>query len=252
MKIRMQDNMTLKEMEKNFDELYQKSDYKETLLMDEIRGYKLLFDKDELPFPVPSTKDQPLREYDIPYSSTEIFLIREFHRRYNVRNYEFSKMYKEDLAWTMNMYNSAWGGYLEPSKLAEPHGPKYYIMLAEKLSMYLKWLEEYRVQKVKKDIVQDTAVWALYYHIFHKVDASKSFDLDPDGKINAIKKTAEEKGISPKNFQMQYNYLNKSRPSEFLTNRKFSIIQKVVELFEDNPDCLKLAKEYLNKAKLKR
>jgi hypothetical protein len=244
----MEENRTLKEMEENFDEIYQKSDYKETLLKDEIRGYKLLFDKDELQLPVLSIKDKPLKEYDIPYSSTQIFLIRAFHNRYNVRKYEITEMYKEDLAWTMNIYNSSWGGYLEPSELSEPHGPKYYILLAEKLSKYLKWLEEYRVPQYKKDNTPNTAVWAYYYHIFHKVDSSRSFDVDPTGKVNAIKKVAVEKGISWKNLQMHYNSLNNNKPSIFLKNRKIPIIQEVITLFKDNPDCMKLAQEHLNKA----
>lgn len=129
-------------MKQNFDVMYQKSHYKEMLLKDEIEGYSLIFDKAKLPLSGFSNKDKPLRAYEIPYSSQQIFLIRELHRRYNVRNNDISKMFKDDWdSWTQEIYNSAWGGYLEPNGLAEPHGPKYYIVLAEKLSKYLEWLK---------------------------------------------------------------------------------------------------------------
>jgi hypothetical protein len=253
----MKEDMSFEKMKNDFEALYRSSDYREILLKDEIKGYKLLFDNDELPLSTLSRKDKPLRAYEISYSSQQIFLIREFHRRYNVRKRDISKMYTEDWdSWTQEIFNSAWGEFLEPNELSEPYGPKYYILLAEKLSKYLKWLEEYLVQrgqfaiKEKKDNKPDTAIWAYYYHILHQVDPSKSFDLDPDGKINAINKIAKEKGISSKNLQTQYNNLNNSKPSEIMTGRKNPIIQKVIELFKDNPDCLKLANEYLNKIKL--
>jgi hypothetical protein len=253
----MNEDVKLEEMKNDFHSLYQKSEYKETLLRNEIEGYKLIFDNDGLPLSGFSKKDKPLREYEILYSSQQIFLIREFHRHYNVRNNDISKMYKGDWdSWTQHVYNSAWGDYLEPNLLVEPHGPKYYILLAEKLYKYLKWLEGYPVQKgemiikEKKDNKPDTAIWAYYFHILHQVDSSKSFNLDPDGKINAIKKVAKEKGISYKNLEMHYNNLNESKPSEIMTRRKIPIIQKVIELFKDNPEGLKLANEYLNKVKL--
>lgn len=135
-------SITLEEMEQCFDEMYQKSAYKVELLKDEIEGYSLIFDKNKLPLTGFSNNDKPLKTYEIPYSSQQIFLIREFHRRYNVRNRDISKMYKEDWdSWTQEIYNSAWGDYLEPNELAEPHGPKYYIMLADKLYKYLVWLK---------------------------------------------------------------------------------------------------------------
>lgn len=256
----MNEDITLKEMENAFDALYGDNDFKDTLLRYEIRGYKLLFDKDELPLSVISNKDMPLREYDISYTSQQIFLIREFHRLYNVKKNDLSKMYTED--WnsrTQYIYNSAWGDFLEPSALAEPHGPKFYIELAKKLSKYLEWLEKKNpvqngepIIKEKKRNEPNTVVLAYYYHILHKVDSSKRFDLDPAGKINVIWKVAEEKGVSKKNLQTHYNKLNNSKLSGILTRRKISIILKVIELFKDNPDCLKVANEYLKIAEQKK
>jgi hypothetical protein len=202
----MNEDLTLNEMENAFDALYGDNDFKDTLLKCEIRGYKLLFDKDELPLSVISNKDMPLREYDISYTSQQIFLIREFHRLYNVKKNDLSKMYTED--WNSRIqyiYNSAWGEFLEPSALAEPHGPKFYIALAEKLSKYLEWLEKKKpvqngepIIKGNKSNEPDTVVWAYYYHILHKVDPSKSFDRNPDGKIKSIEKVAIVKEVSKK------------------------------------------------------
>ena len=220
-------SITLEEMKQCFDEMYQNSVYKEELLKDEIEGYSLIFDKNKLPLTGFSNNDKPLRAYEIPYSSQQIFLIREFHRRYNVRSRDISKMYKEDWdSWTQEIYNSAWGGYLEPNELAEPHGPKYYIELAEKLYKYLEWLKDQalapkRDKKEYKSLTRARAICILLLQLkIDELSEDKKHELNfmnDNGTWNkkeifafVKKKWPKRENGEAQSQQAVYQYINSS------------------------------------------
>jgi hypothetical protein len=96
-----------------------------------------------------------------------------------------------------------------------------------------------------------TVIWAWYYAILHEVNNNMEFYHDIRGVIPAMKEAIKGKDISFKNFQTTYNKLRIKLESH-VTSRKLPYLQKVAELFKDNPACLKLVNEYINKASLQK
>lgn len=103
-------------------------------------------------------------------------------------------------------------------------------------------------KKVNESEPDKTAIYAFYYHILHSIDPKTRFENNPKGKMYAIESIAQEKGISPKAFQLKYNELE-NKPETRISQKKIRILQGVIKLLTDYPAGLKLANEYLDKSK---
>jgi hypothetical protein len=132
----MEENRRLEEFQSRFESLYHDHPNKKAFLESEIEGYSKIFDENKLSFSSLEQEDGPLEKYSIPYSSMQIFLIRELYFHFSTRRNDISEIEKDEWnSWVRELNNFA----LE--NLSEPTGQKYYYYLACDLKTYLKWLQ---------------------------------------------------------------------------------------------------------------
>jgi hypothetical protein len=152
----MKENIRLKELKGNFVTIYQKSPDKAALLEREIEGYSLIFDENKLQLSVLSNDDEPLVKYTIPYSSMQLFLIREFYIHFRIYGSDLSELEKDDWnTWVRDMNEFAL------KNLSELDGPKYYYNLARDLNEYVKWLKNYSIQN-SEPIIPDEYIGLIF------------------------------------------------------------------------------------------
>lgn len=153
----MEVDLRIEEWQSKFDSLYLNHPDKKVFLKSEIEGYLKIFDENRLQISVLKEEDRPLEKYSIPYSSMQIFLIRELYFHFCIRNNDISEIEKDEWnSWIRNLNEFA----LE--SLSEPTGPKYYYYLARDLKKYLKWLEKKVKYSDKNYIWNDTIVDSIW------------------------------------------------------------------------------------------
>ncbi len=75
--------------------MYQRSLNKNALPERDIVCYSLISDENKLQLS-PAADDEPLVKYNIPYFSTKIFLIRQFHIHFIIKGNDISEIVKDD------------------------------------------------------------------------------------------------------------------------------------------------------------
>ncbi len=162
----MNDSKRLEELKRDFDFIYKISLNKSGFLEREIEGYSKLLDDNKLKLPVLSMDDEPLVKYDIPYSSMNIFFIREFYDHFIVKGADVSDLEEKEpidfSSWIREHYDFA------EEALSEPSGPKHYYNLAKDLHEYLKWLQIKLKDSVKNSNEDMTIIDSLYLRLIFK------------------------------------------------------------------------------------
>jgi len=131
---------------------------KEKLLEREIEGHRLILDDKKLDLTVKRWLNEPLENYDIPFSAMRIFLIREFYIHFIAEGNDVLEIDGDEYdSWLFKLRDFA----LE--ELSEPFGPKYYYNLANDLKEYLSYLKLKLENYVSDGTIIDSLLLTLIF-----------------------------------------------------------------------------------------
>jgi hypothetical protein len=161
-----EDSIYFEKLKNDFNIKYQNSPAKKALLLNEIKGYSLLFDEENLPLKgVLSENDFPLKGYSITeYCSMQIWLIREFWMHFIVEGNDIAEVERfESESWYSNLNDIA------PEWLTNP---KYYYSMAVIYCKYIHWLN---MKKKAGVTIPELALLKVYEGESMKKDNTKLY-----------------------------------------------------------------------------
>ena len=145
------------QLTEEFDSDFNESPDPVALLDIAIEGYSSIFDFKKFDISDNYSVEEPLKKYDITYSSKELFLIREFYLHFRVKKNDLSDLeehekYEPD-SWISNLKEWA------PEEFSGSADPKFYYDLMINLHKFLEWLRNH--SKTKKKYFEKYYAW---YH----------------------------------------------------------------------------------------
>lgn len=237
----MEGNSRFMRLKEEFGHKYQRSLDKETLLEKEIEGYSLIFDENNLQLSNLSTEDAPLGSYSIPYSSTDIFLIRKFYRHFIVEGAHISELEPENDIWN-SWIRDLLESFIE--EFSEPFGQKYRYGLTRDLFEYLKWLKAYSKPKLK----YPDKYYAWYHGILVRLGKEPPFPKNFVKKeIIAYGKNRYQTG---EGFYKTMHSLDLTQSYKFLIsmNKKDRANWKkaIIDISDNDADCINFLNKFPN------
>jgi len=238
----MEENGLFEQLKKEFDSDFNESQDPVALLDIAIEGYSSIFNFKRFEISANHCIEKPLEKYDILYSSTELFLIREFYihfivKKNNISDLEVNEKYEPN-SWIGNLREWAL------DELSEPTGPKLYYDIMINLYEFLKWLRRYAKTKSKYP--------DKYYAWYHKIRIAlgKAAKFTPGARQEIINYGKNEYGTKGHGFYQAFLDFDLNDKPRFVNSLipkdkgKWKII--IREISQDDKDVINYLKKYPN------
>lgn len=230
------------QLTEEFDSVFNESPDPVALLDIAIEGYSSIFDFKKFDISDNYSVEEPLKKYDITYSTMELFLIREFYIHFKVKKNDISDLeehekYEPDL-WISNLKEWA------PKEFSGSTDPKFYYELMDNLHKFLEWLRNH--SKTKKKYPDK------YYAWYHKIliALGKAAQFTPGARQEIINYGKNKYGTKGHGFYqafLDFDLNDKPRFVNSLIPKDKGKWKKIImEISHDDKDVINYLKKYPN------
>lgn len=237
----MQDNDLFEQLKEEFESDFNESQDPIALLDIAIEGYSSIFDFKRFDLSY-NNSEEPLKKYDITYSSMELFLIREFYIHFKVKKNDISDLEEHETyepnSWISNLKEWA------PEEFSGSADPTFHYDLMSNLHKFLEWLRNH--SKTKKKYADKYYAW---YHGI-KIIMSKEHNFPSNfGKKEKIEFGKNHYGTG-EGFYKVITKLNLTQPYTFLKSMSTKDRAKwktvIIDLSNKDADIISYLKKFPN------
>ena len=238
----MEANGIFDQLKEEFDSNFNESQDPVALLDIAIEGYSSIFDFKKFDISDNYSSEEPLKKYDLTYSSLELFLIREFYIHFKVKKNDISDLeehekYEPD-SWISNLKEWA------PEEFSGSTDPKFYYDLMSNLHKFLEWLKNH--SRTKKKYPDKYYAW---YHGI-KIIIGKSQNFPSNFEKKEIIEFGKNQYGTGEGFYKVINKLDLTQTYTFLKSMSTKDRAKwktvIIDLSNKDADIISYLKKFPN------